>query len=48
MHSEQALPERASSLNMIDKGDTGKGSKHCHPASAVCVCHRRRCHSCPV
>jgi hypothetical protein len=30
MKGKKALPERALSLNLIDKRDTGSGSKHCH------------------
>jgi hypothetical protein len=30
MKGKKALPGRALSLNLIDKSDTGSGSKHCH------------------
>jgi hypothetical protein len=30
MKGNKALPERALSLNLIDKPDTGSGIKHCH------------------
>ena len=45
---QHTLPGRLLPLHMIDRRDTCQGSKHWHPASPVCVCHRRRYRPYPV